>query len=93
MSFLKVLLVQSLLLSAVQAVPSPREESALNGRAPCEHSPTSRGCWGEYSIDTDYTTIAPDTGAIKEVLKIAPLINENSKLLHTVSSIGLSRKI
>lgn len=28
----------------------------------CENTPTSRGCWGAYSIDTNYYTNFPNTG-------------------------------
>lgn len=33
----------------------------------CENTATSRGCWGEYDINTDYYEVTPDTGATKEV--------------------------
>lgn len=40
----------------------------------CEHTATSRNCWGNYSIDTDYYDITPDTGVTREVcLSRAPL--------------------
>lgn len=34
---------------------------------PCQNSPTSRGCWGDYSIDTDYYNVFPRTGRTVEV--------------------------
>ncbi|KAE8348998.1 multicopper oxidase-domain-containing protein [Aspergillus coremiiformis] len=33
----------------------------------CENTPTTRGCWGQYSIETNYYTTAPDTGNTVEV--------------------------
>lgn len=33
----------------------------------CENSPTSRRCWGEYNITTDYSVVTPDTGVTREV--------------------------
>lgn len=33
----------------------------------CENTATSRECWGDYSIDTDYYTVTPDTGVTREV--------------------------
>ncbi|OJJ97695.1 multicopper oxidase [Aspergillus aculeatus ATCC 16872] len=33
----------------------------------CENTPTSRHCWGEYSIDTNYYTTVPTTGHTVEV--------------------------
>lgn len=38
----------------------PRETS-------CENTPTSRSCWGNYNIDTDYYNVVPDTGVTREV--------------------------
>jgi hypothetical protein len=34
---------------------------------PCENTPNSRHCWGDYSIDTNYITTIPDTGNTVEV--------------------------
>lgn len=33
----------------------------------CENTATSRSCWGEFDIDTDYYDIIPDTGVTREV--------------------------
>lgn len=38
----------------------PRQTTA------CANSATSRGCWGNYSIDTNYYTTIPDTGVTRE---------------------------
>lgn len=32
----------------------------------CEHTATSRQCWGDFSIDTDYYTTTPSTGITRE---------------------------
>jgi hypothetical protein len=49
------------LLLGVHGVPhSQRSE-------PCEHAATSRECWGDYNVDTDYSKIFPDTGIVREV--------------------------
>jgi len=32
----------------------------------CANGPNSRGCWGEYSIDTNFYDVTPDTGVIRE---------------------------
>ena len=41
-------------------------ERDLAPRQSCENSPTSRNCWGDYSIETDYYDVIPDTGATRE---------------------------
>jgi len=33
----------------------------------CENTPSSRRCWGDYDIDTDYYNVFPDTGKVVEV--------------------------
>ena len=53
--------------SVISAVPllssrSPALTSRQNG---CEHTATSRGCWGDYSIDTDFLTVFPKTGVTR----------------------------
>ncbi|TPX12651.1 uncharacterized protein E0L32_000828 [Thyridium curvatum] len=35
-------------------------------RQSCQNTPTSRQCWGEYSIDTNWYDKAPDTGVTRE---------------------------
>ncbi|KAH7041161.1 multicopper oxidase-domain-containing protein [Microdochium trichocladiopsis] len=45
---------------------------------PCENSPTSRQCWGQHSINTDWYEVVPETGATREywlnaeLIKLAP---------------------
>ncbi|KAG9240701.1 laccase precursor [Calycina marina] len=47
----------------LQAVSSSSIESRQNG---CVNSATDRGCWGEYSIDTDTYLTIPSTGVTRE---------------------------
>ncbi|RDW76169.1 hypothetical protein BP5796_06990 [Coleophoma crateriformis] len=37
----------------------------------CENTATSRSCWGEYDIDTDYYDVIPDTGVTREYWLVA----------------------
>ncbi|GAB1317478.1 laccase, multicopper oxidase, benzenediol:oxygen oxidorectuctase [Madurella fahalii] len=41
------------------ALLRPRQSS-------CENTPTSRNCWGDFSIDTDYYDVTPNTGVVRE---------------------------
>lgn len=64
-------LALSLLSAATSAlalsVPSHHGvDHQVKPRASCENTATSRSCWGDYSVDTDYDTITPDTGVTKE---------------------------
>lgn len=54
-------LIACILLSVGEAFPQNP-----SGRY-CEHTATSRNCWGEYDVDTDYSEVFPDTGVVKEV--------------------------
>lgn len=53
------------LITVAYALPQPvadrRQASA------CENTATSRQCWGNFSIDTDYYDVTPDTGVTREV--------------------------
>ncbi|KAK7973066.1 hypothetical protein PG988_007200, partial [Apiospora saccharicola] len=40
--------------------------AATVSSGPCENTATSRVCWGEYSIDTDWLEITPSTGNTRE---------------------------
>ncbi|KUJ18329.1 laccase from botrytis Aclada At 1.67 A resolution [Mollisia scopiformis] len=48
----------------------PFTASTSNGLATrqttCDNTATSRSCWGDYSIDTDWYTVTPDTGVTRE---------------------------
>ncbi|KAL4878340.1 multicopper oxidase-domain-containing protein [Aspergillus karnatakaensis] len=59
--------------------------AALAQQANCENSPTSRGCWGEYNISTDYHTVIPNTGVTREYWLVA----EN----HTLAPDGHERQV
>lgn len=52
--------------SFVTAIPGVTVEGVAK-RASCAHGPTSRQCWGNYDINTDYATVTPDTGVTREV--------------------------
>jgi hypothetical protein len=39
----------------------------MSRQSNCENSPTSRSCWGNYSIDTNYYDVFPDTGVTREI--------------------------
>ena len=63
-STLIALLLAASIVSAIplQATPS----SSLKGRqSGCENSASDRGCWGDYSIDTDHYTVIPNTGVTR----------------------------
>jgi hypothetical protein len=45
----------------------PLASDLIAERQACENSPTSRSCWGEYDIDTDFYATVPNTGVIREV--------------------------
>lgn len=54
--------------SVVRLNPPAEPELSLRPRqdASCENTATSRSCWGDYSIDTNYYTTVPDTGVTRE---------------------------
>ncbi|KAH8818025.1 laccase precursor [Hyaloscypha sp. PMI_1271] len=52
--------------SLVSAIPFTSQPSPLTPRQSCENTATSRNCWGDYSIDTDYYSVTPDTGVTRE---------------------------
>lgn len=41
-------------------------EPYLSPKQYCENTPTSRSCWGDFDIDTNYYTTFPDTGVTRE---------------------------
>lgn len=57
----------SFVVPLASAVPlsSNSLSTTLNPRASCENTATSRSCWGEYSVDTDYYSVTPDTGVTR----------------------------
>ncbi|KAJ9136552.1 Multicopper oxidase [Pleurostoma richardsiae] len=47
--------------------PSSHEQSfSIKPRETCDNTATSRSCWGNYSIDTNYYEETPDTGVTRE---------------------------
>lgn len=54
-------------LCAVLSTLGHAELMPLSSRQFCDNSATSRQCWGEYSIDTDYYVDYPETGVTREV--------------------------
>lgn len=61
------LLTGSFFHSLVSAIPFTSQLSPLTPRQSCENTATSRNCWGDYSIDTDWYSVTPDTGVTREV--------------------------
>jgi hypothetical protein len=62
---MKVLLVTCFYVRALTALLIP--EKVVPRATSCENTATSRSCWGEYDIDTDYYNVTPDTGVTREV--------------------------
>ncbi|KAF8860413.1 laccase precursor [Acephala macrosclerotiorum] len=46
-------------------------ENILPRNITCENTATSRSCWGEYDIDTDYYDVIPETGVTREYWLVA----------------------
>ncbi|KAL3485117.1 multicopper oxidase-domain-containing protein [Aspergillus germanicus] len=38
----------------------------LPAQTTCENTPTTRNCWGQYDLNTDYYNVIPDTGVVRE---------------------------
>lgn len=76
---MKVILTLAIHLCVVVGLQIPRdashspdrEEVFLSRASGCENSATSRSCWGEYDIDTDYYSVTPDTGVTREYWLVA----------------------
>ncbi|KAF2675309.1 laccase 2 [Microthyrium microscopicum] len=62
----------NILLNATDYLPYPLSNFTTPDVAPsnltkgCKHGPQSRGCWGNYSIDTNYYEDSPRTGVTRE---------------------------
>lgn len=76
-----VFLSFSLIVTQITAYKVPRLYSSLNPidrrqttNSTCENTATSRNCWGNYSIDTNYYDVTPDTGVTREVKIFLQLI-------------------
>jgi hypothetical protein len=59
-------LVATLAGSFAYTIPLDPEAPLRPRQSPCENTPTSRNCWGDFSTDTNYYDVTPDTGATKE---------------------------
>ncbi|KAK0625459.1 laccase 2 [Bombardia bombarda] len=56
-------LVAAALGSQALSIPYHSLETSLQPRqSNCENGPDSRNCWGNFSIDTNYYDVTPDTG-------------------------------
>ncbi len=55
------------LASAIPLVSSNSNTFTTRQTTSCDNTATSRSCWGDYSIDTDWYTVTPDTGVTREV--------------------------
>lgn len=53
--------------ATASVIPALDVEVAPAKRASCENSATSRDCWGDYDLSTNYYTTWPDTGVTREV--------------------------
>lgn len=85
------ILIASSWLSLAAASACAAKPPVAAGIAPiehdhCEHGPHSRGCWGDYSINTNYYDEAPHTGVTKEYWFVV----ENITMAPDVSSCLLS---
>lgn len=49
--------------AGVASIPNT---SVSQPHGPCQNGPDSRGCWGEFSIDTNYYENGPRTGITRE---------------------------
>ncbi|KAK3984189.1 laccase-2 [Cladorrhinum sp. PSN332] len=53
--------------SLALSIPPRDLRSSLHPRqSPCENTPTSRNCWGDFSTATNYYDVTPDTGVTRE---------------------------
>lgn len=71
MAFARMVASAALLASASclpsLSQPNPLEATRLDTRAACSgNTATTRSEWCDYSIDTDYSTVVPDTGVTRE---------------------------
>ena len=89
------LLAASFCHSFASTIPFSSERHSLTPRqnTSCANTATSRSCWGDYSIDTDWYSVVPDTGVTREVrvlLKAIPnlvksyLLNSTGSQLRTL---------
>ncbi len=79
------LLAASTSLASAIPLSSTSKGPSLNTRQSCENTATSRSCWGDYSIDTDWYETTPDTGVTREVVPFLAFLYPATTLTnHTV---------
>ncbi|TVY83578.1 Laccase-2 [Lachnellula suecica] len=61
-TFLAAAFAHQTLASAIPSV----SDLVTRQTTSCENTATSRSCWGDYSIDTDFYEVTPDTGVTRE---------------------------
>jgi hypothetical protein len=64
---MKILLALSFSFGLTGGLLIPEKAGYKERATACENTATSRSCWGEYDIDTDYYNVIPDTGVTREV--------------------------
>lgn len=67
LSFVSLMAVAS--RTTAMSLPSLHDltSNLMPRQSNCQNSPTSRGCWGNFSIDTNYYDVFPDTGVTRDV--------------------------
>jgi hypothetical protein len=55
------------LIPITVAYTLPQAHLSQRQSTSCDNTATSRSCWGNYSIDTDYYEVTPETGVTREV--------------------------
>ncbi|KAK4192334.1 laccase-2 [Podospora australis] len=65
-AFLAIISTTLVGLSSALSIPRDAAAPSLFPRQACENTPTSRDCWGDFSIDTNYYDVVPDTGRTRE---------------------------
>ena len=57
---------------------------SVRHKSPCENTATSRSCWGDYSIDTDWYTTIPSTGITRGDFNQLPTQKNFQLTIHRV---------
>lgn len=55
------------------AVPAVQPKDVQVKRASCDNTATSRNCWGDYDLNSNWYDETPDTGVTREVSTLKPL--------------------
>ena len=93
-------MIRSLLSVALYAgaaiAQSTTTSSSSSTSTSCVNSATSRNCWGDYNIDTDYYSTTPDTGVTVSVYLISRYLTQQYVLTvdnTTLAPDGVSRQM